>query len=173
MNSFGITGYEQILIGLYLIAHGLIHLIFLIYVKDEKTNNYTGWSRSSWLLDKILSRQFTKITGFITWIVIAILFVISGLGILDILPLNELLSPILIIVSILAIGGYIVFFNGLSPTPYHWILGIVIDLLILCFIGFFSDNALLFLLLLLIVWLYGMVFHTRVLSFTLKENTTI
>ena len=56
MNSLGITGTEQIFLGVYLIAHGLIHVVFLFYFKDKKTNVITGWSRKSWLLDKMVSR---------------------------------------------------------------------------------------------------------------------
>jgi hypothetical protein len=170
MNTFGITGIEQMLLGLYLIGHGFIHWIFLIYVKDSKTNTFTGWSRKSWLLDKFLPEKIIKIIGFLTWLTIAVLFIISGLGILDILSLNDLLTPLLITVSILAILAYFIFIDGLVPTPYHWILGIVIDFIALLIV-FFSASIQVFLILLVVVWIYGMVFHTRVISFLQTENT--
>ena len=153
-----------ILLGIYIMAHGGIHLIFLGYFKDEKTNVYTGWSRQSWLLGKIMSDEMVKITGFVTWIIIALFFGISGLIILSILPFNEYLNVLVISVSILAIIAYIVFFNGFGPTPYHWILGVVINGLIIIFYSFFLSEMFMLLVLLILVWAYGMVFHTKVIN---------
>ena len=57
MNIIEVTGLEQIFLGLYLVAHGGIHLIFLIYSLDDKTGVYTGWSGRSWLLDKVIDQN--------------------------------------------------------------------------------------------------------------------
>ena len=170
MNSFGITGWEQIILGIYLIAHGGIHLIFLFYFEDNKTKIHTGWSKQSWLLDKLLSAQLTKYVGYATWTIIAFFFIISGLVILDLLSLNELLPPLLITISLIAIIGFLVFYNGLSPSPYHWILGVVIDACILFFILFFTTSSLLLVTVLLLVWLWGMIFHTKVINYFLKSS---
>ena len=152
-----------LLLGLYIIAHGGIHLIFLGNFKDSKKNELTGWSRKSWLLDKIFNTQVVKVIGIITWILIAVLFAVSGLIILNVIQLQELLSSLLIFVSLLAIGAYILFFDGLEPTPYHWILGVVINFLILVFYAFLTAETGLLLALLLIVWAYGMFIHSKVL----------
>ena len=173
MNSFGITGWEQIILGLYLIAHGGFHLIFLFYFEDNKTKVHTGWSKQSWLLNKLFSTQITKYLGYATWIIIALFFAISGLGILDVIQLNDFLSPLLMTISLIAIIGYIAFYDGLSPTPYHWILGVVIDALILTFTLFFTTYSLLLVSLLLLVWVYGMIFHTKVLNYFLNSSLMV
>ena len=84
LNTFGITETEQILLSVYLIAHGLIHIVFLFYFNDKKTNIFTGWSGKSWLLGKFLSDNLIKPLGYIMWVSISVLFVISGLAILDV-----------------------------------------------------------------------------------------
>ena len=164
MNTFGITGTEQILLSVYLIAHGLIHIVFLFYFNDKKTNIFTGWSGKSWLLGKFLSDNLIKPLGYIMWVSISVLFVISGLAILDVPDIGNLLVPLLVFVCCLAIAAFVVFFNDLYPTPYHWILGAIIDFVILAFIVFFSNNAQLLLIALIAIWLYGMFIHTKIVS---------
>ena len=164
MNTLSITGTEQIFLGVYLIAHGLIHVVFLFYFKDKKTNIFTGWSGKSWLLSKFLSDKLIKPLGYLIWVSISALFVISGLAIMDVPDIGNLLVPILVFVCCLAIIAFGVFFNDLYPTPYHWILGAIIDVIILVFIVFFSSNVQLLLVVLIAIWLYGMFFHMKILS---------
>lgn len=164
MNSIGIIGTEQIILGIYLLAHGLIHGIFLFYFKDNKTNVFTGWSGKSWLLSKLLSDGLVKSIGYMIWVSIIILFSISGLAILDLLKIGHLLVPILGFVCCLAIIGYILFFKDLFPTPYHWILGTIIDLSILVFIIFFKTDIQILLIVLIAIWLYGIFFHIKIVS---------
>ena len=140
MNSLGITGLEQVFLGIYLIAHGWIHVIFLFYFNDKKTNIFTGWSGKSWLLGKILPDKIIKIVGSLIWLSIAILFVISGLGILDVPNIGDYLVPVIALSCVIGIIGFVLFFKDLFPTPYHWILGILIDLCVFVFIVFLSSN---------------------------------
>jgi hypothetical protein len=163
MNITEITGIEQLFLGLFLIAHGLIHLIFLIYNYDEKENVYTGWSGRSWLLDKVIPLKLTTYIGKITWVLIMILFVLSGLSVLDLLAINDYLTPLIIISSAIATLAFIIFYDGLSPTPYHWILGVAIDLVLIAFVIVFPNDISLLLPILIIIWLYGMVFHTKII----------
>ena len=172
MNTFGITGTEQILLGVYLIAHGLIHIVFLFYFNDKKTNVFTGWSGKSWLLSKFLSGSLIKPIGYIIWASISVLFVISGLAILDIPDIGNFLVTLLVFVCCLAIVAFLVFFNDLYPTPYHWILGAIIDVIILAFILFFSNNVQLLLIVLIAIWLYGMFVHTKIVSLFITKSTT-
>ena len=172
MNIIEVTGLEQIFLGLYLIAHGGIHLIFLIYSLDEKTGVYTGWSGHSWLLDKVIDKKLTAYIGKATWILIMILFVVCGLAVLDFLAIDALLSPLIILVSIIAILAFIVFYDGFSPTPLHWILGAVIDLVLIVFLIVFPNEILLLIISLIIIWLWGMFFHTRVIPQPTKSSTS-
>ncbi len=164
MNSLGITGTEQIFLGIYLIAHGLIHTIFLFYFKDKKTNVFTGWSGRSWVLNNLFSDSLVKVIGRILWLTVAIFFTISGLAVFDVIKIGDSLSPLLVITCVIGIIPFIIFFKDLYPTPYHWFLGVLIDIIILTFIVFFSTNVQLLLGLLVVVWLYGMFFHSKLIS---------
>ncbi|MFX0051861.1 MAG: hypothetical protein ACFFAJ_08665 [Candidatus Hodarchaeota archaeon] len=169
MNILEITGLEQLFLGLFLAAHGLIHLVFLIYSYDEKSNVYTGWSGRSWLLDKVVPLKITTYIGKITWVLIAILFALSGLIVLDLLPINDYLTPLIVISSAIATLAFIVFYNGLSPTPYHWMLGVVINLVFIVFVIVFPNNVSLLIPILILIWLWGMFFHTRIIPKTTTD----
>lgn len=169
MNALEITGLEQLILGLYLMAHGSIHVMFLFYHYDKNNDVYLGWSRRSWLLDKIVRQKFTPYIGKITWILIVILFVVSGLSLLlsglDLLIINKyVLSLMIIISSAIATLAFIVFYDGLSPTPFHWILGVVINLVLIVFISFFPKNGSFLLVVLILIFVYGMLFHSRIIS---------
>ncbi len=164
MNILEITGLEQIFLGWFLIFHGLIHLIFLIYNYDEKTKVYTGWARRSWLLDKVIPPPLLSYIGIMTWILIMILFVGSGLGVLDLIALNEYLPPLIILSSTVATIAFIIFYNGLAPTPFHWILGVIIDVTLIIYVIVFPQNGLLVVILLLLITGYGMLFHSKILA---------
>ncbi|UCG03336.1 MAG: hypothetical protein JSW11_04965 [Candidatus Heimdallarchaeota archaeon] len=169
MNVIEITELEQLLLGLYLMAHGSIHIMFLFYHYDEKDNAYLGWSRQSWLLDKVIAQKYTSYIGKITWILIVILFGVSGLLLalsgLGLFVINEYLSLLIIVSSAIATLAFIVFYDGLSPTPFHWILGVVINLVLIAFTIFFPNNGTLVLGTLILIFLYGMLIHSRIISF--------
>lgn len=168
MNALEISGIEELFLGLYLMVHGSIHVIFLFYHYDEKDNVYLGWSRRSWLLDKVIPQKVTSYIGKIIWILIMILFGLSGLLLLlsglELLVLNEYSSLLIIISSTIATVAFIVFYDGLSPTPFHWILGVVIDLVLIAFVTFFPNNGVLALTILILIFLWGMLFHSKVIS---------
>ncbi len=163
MSLSDVTGLEQLFLSGYVIAHGLIHLIFLFNFHDEEKDVYTGWSGRSWLLDKVIPQKITSYIGKIMWILIALLFVVSGLTILDLLTIDEYLPPLVIIASAIAILAFIFFYDGLSPTPLHWILGVVIDLVLIAFVVIFPNEILILLALLILIWLYGMFVHTKII----------
>ena len=168
MAVLQITELEQLLLGLYIMAHGSIHIMFMFYHYDEKDNVYLGWSRRSWLLDKVVSQNVTTYIGKITWILIVFLFAVSGLLLvltsLGLLVINEYFSLLIIISSVIATLAFIVFYDGLAPTPFHWILGVVINLVLVAFVIFFPNNGILALVILILIFLYGMLFHSRIIS---------
>jgi hypothetical protein len=168
MNALEITGLEQLFLGLYLMAHGSIHIIFLFYHYDEKDNVYLGWSGRSWLLDKVIPQKFTTYIGKITWIIIVILFAVSGLLLilsgLDLIVINEYLSLLIIISSSIATLAFILFYDGLSPTPFHWILGVIINLVLISFVIFLPSSGTLLLVILILIFVYGMLIHSKVLD---------
>ena len=168
MTVLEITELEKLFLGLYIMAHGAIHIIFLFYHYDEKDNVYLGWSRKSWLLDKLIPEKITNYIGKLTWILIVILFGLSGLILLlsgfNFIGINENVSLLILISSIIATLAFIVFYDGLSPTPFHWILGVIINLVLIAFIIFFPNNGTLAFIILVLIFLWGMLFHSRLIS---------
>ena len=164
MSLGEIIGLEQWFVGLYLAIHGLIHLIFLFNFFDEKENSNVGWSGKSWLLDRFIQPKLTSYIGKIVWISIAILFVICGLSVLDILLIDELLTPLIIISSIIATLAFVIFYDGLAPTAYHWILGVIINLVLIAFIFIFPNEVIVMISILILIVVWALLFHSRVMS---------
>ncbi|MFW9778192.1 MAG: hypothetical protein ACFFE8_04995 [Candidatus Heimdallarchaeota archaeon] len=172
MNAFGMTELEQLFFGVYLMAHGSIYSIFLIYRFDKDSDAYLGWNGRSWLLDNIIPENIVNFIGKATWILIVLLFIVSGLAILDLLILDEFLGPLIIISATIATFAYIIFYDGLSPTPFHWILGVVINLAVIAFVIFFPSNVILLLAILILVTLYGMLFHVKIVSRVITSRSS-
>lgn len=110
----------HILIGILLIIHGLISGMFLAYVKTPDKEDYFGWSRKSWILDKILKDKDVKIVGLAIWAVVISTFVLSGILILSKL---EIWRTIAIIASFISLLAYSVFWTELKPKPRNFIAG--------------------------------------------------
>ncbi|MHA2364458.1 MAG: hypothetical protein ACXAC7_10905 [Candidatus Hodarchaeales archaeon] len=171
MNSLVLTELEQFFLAFFLIVHGLIHIVFLFHYfsKDEKA--FVGWSGQSWLLGKMLPSAQIKNIGRLFWILIPVIFVLSGLSIFDFFPLNEYLIPLVVIASLIAIIAFIIFYDGLAPTPFHWVLGLIINVVLIIFTVFLTDNINLLPIILILITLYGILFHTRILTlFTTLES---
>ena len=163
MNILELSGLEEVFLGIYLMAHGGIHLIFLFDFYDEEKKIHTGWIGRSWLLEKVLPLKMSTYIGKILWIMITGFFVSSGLVVLDILPLDDVLVPLILIGSTLAIITFIISYNGLMPTPYHWILGVIIDLSLITFLVFLPNEIIFLLLILVLVFIWAVLFHNRVI----------
>ena len=110
----------NILIGVLLIIHGLISGMFLFYVKTPDKNDYFGWSRKSWFLDRFLGSNIVKIVGLILWIIIIISFVLAGILILSKLEIWRIIA---IIASFISLFTYLLFWTELKPKPINFILG--------------------------------------------------
>lgn len=140
MESLNLTGNVQNFLGIYLILHGLIHSLFLSYSKNDYGDSYTGWSGKSWILDSFLDADIVNLIGKTIWIIIIILFVLSGLAILKVPVLKDYAELLIIIASVLALIALAVFFNGLHPTPYNFLIGIAIDIILLLFVLFYPNE---------------------------------
>ena len=113
----------HILFGILLILHGLIFIMFLVYVKLPEDEGHFGWSRKSWLLDRFLDDKIVKIIGFVLWILVLGGFVGSGIVIL---VNHESWRIIDIIASFISLFAFILFWNELKPKPIRFILGPII-----------------------------------------------
>jgi hypothetical protein len=130
---------------------------------DKNSNDYLGWSRKSWLLANFLDNNQIKIIGFITWTLIITAFATSGIFVIfNGLEINPV--PFILIASILGILSYIVFYDGLAPVPVAWILGVIIDTILLIYVLFLPEEVRVVLIALGIVTAWGLLFHSKVIS---------
>ncbi len=113
----------HILFGILLILHGLIFIMFLVYVKLPEDEGYFGWSRKSWLLDKFLDEKIVKIVGIVLWI--SVLGGFFGSGVV-LLVKHESWRIIDIIASFTSLFAFILFWSELNPKPIKFILGPII-----------------------------------------------
>ena len=161
MNILEMSSLQSYILGLYIIFHGAIHIVFYFNYLDKEKNVFTGWSRKSWILDKYFSTNIVKIIGYLFWTAILVSFTIAGLFTFEIITLKPEIW--ILTASIISIIGYILFYNGMLPTPYHWILGMVIDIILVIFM-LINTQVIYLLITLGIVTIYGMLFHIKIVS---------
>ncbi len=131
----------HILFGILLILHGLIFILFLIYVKLPENEGYFGWSRKSWLLDRVLNEKIVKIVGIVLWILVLGGFLGSGIVIL---VKHESWRIIDIIASFISLFAFILFWNELKPKPIRFILGpiiAIVNIIALLIVKWPTDTA--------------------------------
>lgn len=115
------------LIGILLIIHGLIHIMFEFYISDPSGAG-VGWSGQSWLLTSLLGNLVVLIFGRLLWTVAIISFVAAGVAVLFKKKLWRWLDVLAAAVSLLA---FILFWDGLMPEPIYWIVGPIIAVITL------------------------------------------
>lgn len=157
MESINLTGSNQIFFGVYLIIHGLIHSLFLTYSLNEDKKTYTGWSGDSWIFKNSLDSNTILTMGKIIWVLIIILFILSGGSVLGLPYLKNYTDLLIIVSSILAISAYIIFFNGLYPSPYEYLLGLSIDIVFLAFVLFYPSESYPIMIILSIIFIIGLI----------------
>jgi hypothetical protein len=121
----------QIGIGAIIIAHGLVHIMFEFYIQDTENNKNVGWSGESWLLSKFLDDELLKLVGRILWGLVILGFVVAGLGYFDLPILIDWWNLVIIFSSVLSLVSFMLFWNGLGPSPLYYIVGIVLDVVFL------------------------------------------
>ena len=173
MESLNLTGAPQLFFGIYLIVHGLIHSLFLSYSLNTDTNTYTGWSGKSWILNPFLNSNLIEVIGKIIWAMIIILFVISGLAVLGLQYIKNYIEVLIIISSLIAIIAFLIFFDGLSPTPYNFLIGLTIDFVFLVYTLFYPSEQNVVMIILACLFIVGIiwVFISDVVPLINKSTT--
>jgi len=161
--------------GIYLVFHGLIHQSLTEENLEEKTQVYSGSSGHSWLLERFMDYETTQALGKMIWMSLVFLFIIAGLGILALPWVNLLPEFIILLASFLSIAAYFLFFNGLDPTPYHWLLAPLIDITLILYILVFSSSSYEIMIILGIYALAGflLVFVTDILPGMFKDRQKV
>lgn len=116
----------NILFGILLIIHGLIFVMFLLYVKVPEKEEYFGWSRKSWVLDKFLNNKTVYVIGLVLWASIILSFTISGILILSKVTFWRTMD---IIASFISLFAFILFWNELKPKKHYFVLGPIIAII--------------------------------------------
>ncbi len=107
-------------------VHGLITSIFLFYFEDPSGDG-VGWDGSSIILTPVLG-DAVQIIGMLLWSGSVITFVLTGLAVF--LRRKEW-RMIDILASVISLIAYILFWDGLKPEPFYWILGPIISVVTL------------------------------------------
>jgi hypothetical protein len=115
------------LIGILLIIHGLILIMFEFYITDPSGPG-VGWSGHSWLLTSLLGNPVILIFGRLLWTVAIISFVAAGVAVLLKKKMWRWLDVLAAAVSLLA---FILFWDGLMPEPIYWIVGPIVAVITL------------------------------------------
>jgi len=72
----------RFLIGLFVILHGLVHLwYFTLSQRLVEFKPEMGWTGKSWIFSNLLGDSTTRSLASILLVLVAIVFVISGVGI--------------------------------------------------------------------------------------------
>lgn len=121
----------DIIIGVVIGAHGLVHLMFEFYIQDTENNKNVGWSGESQLLSKFIDESLVKIVGRIFWGLVIIGFVVAGLGYLEVPILIDWWKQMIIFSSVLSLVSFVLFWNGLGPSPSYYVVGIILDVVFL------------------------------------------
>jgi hypothetical protein len=127
------TDFIQIIIGLTVLAHGLVHFMFEFYFQDSENNKNVGWSGESWYLSKYLDESSIRIIGRVLWALVIISFTLTGLILLGLPIFVDWWGLLMIMGSILSLIGFFLFWNGLKPEPFYYIFGLILDVGFLIF----------------------------------------
>lgn len=96
-----------LLVGVFFIAHGLIHILYVVPAPDE---NWPFDLSHSWLLTRLgLGERVLRRLGTVLWIAAMAGFVLAGLGVFGIPLLKHVWRPVAAVssvVSFLLIGFF-------------------------------------------------------------------
>lgn len=120
----------QTLTGIFIILHGLVHLWYVVLSLNwVEFQPDMGWTGTSWLLSGILQESTVRTTAAVLFIVSAVAFVISGIGIfVD----AEWLDAVILVSAIFSSVVLIVFWDGsLEMIVQKGVIGVLINLVVI------------------------------------------
>lgn len=119
-----------IILGIFLILHGLVHLLY--FGQSARFFNLTPnmvWPDGSWAFSKLLGDNRTRTLASALCILATVGFVSGGLGLLFGQPWWR---PVVVALAVLSAGLYVFFWNGrLEHLDNQGGIGILIDVAIL------------------------------------------
>ncbi|MFC1997040.1 hypothetical protein ACFLXI_05465 [Chloroflexota bacterium] len=120
----------RIILGLFIIAHGLVHAILAVAPNpadpDAKPGAFFTAVERSWLLPQLgLSASAVQWVGFILVVLSTLGFVLAGLGIFGVAGLSAIWRTVAIISSCVSLTLLVLFWHAWLPV------GVLIDIAIL------------------------------------------
>jgi len=120
----------QTLTGIFIILHGLVHLWYVVLSYQwVEFKPDMGWNGHSWLFSSFLSQATIRSITGVLFILAAIAFVISGIGIFI---QADWLKTILLSTAIISSLVLVLFWDGkLEMIMQKGVLGVLINLVII------------------------------------------
>lgn len=123
----------MIIAGIFIILHGLVHLWYvLLSFQWIKFQPDMGWTGNSWILSSSKERSFIRFISGTLFIIAAISFLISGIGVF----LNAVWWEILILVSVVFSSLILLFFwdGKFDMMIQKGVIGLLINFVIVAII---------------------------------------
>lgn len=118
---------EKVLIGIFIVLHGLVHLLYFgqSWKMFELQPGMT-WPEGSWAFSRLIGNDGTRLLASLALVVAAIGFVVAGIAILAGQAWG---SPLLIVAAIFSSALYLLMWNGkMVQLDNQGAIGIIINL---------------------------------------------
>lgn len=127
----------KIIIGVFIILHGLVHVwYFILSQKLVEFRPEMGWTGESWVLKNILKEKTILSMASLSFILVALMFVISGIGFLS---STGWWKGLVVITSVLSSLVLLLFWDGrIQQIVEKGAIGLAINIFILIVVIFRS-----------------------------------
>jgi hypothetical protein len=128
----------QIVIGIFIVLHGLVHLLYFAFSRRLIEVPMAGWPEGSWLFSHFLGDLTTRSLASVLFLLAMGLYVVSGASIL--LRANWW-NPMLVSAALFSSAVVILFWDGkVQQMPEKGFVGLLINVVILAAVFFFRDS---------------------------------
>jgi hypothetical protein len=125
--------------GIFLVLHGLVHLLYFAVSRSLVDIKLVGWPERSWAFSHLFGTSTTRSLASAVYVLTTVLFVVSGIGVLF---RASWWNPLLIGTAIFSSATFILFWDGKSQKlPDKGFVGVLINLLILGAVYLINTSA--------------------------------
>ncbi len=128
----------QIVIGIFMILHGLVHLLYFAFSQRRIAVPMASWPEGSWLFSHFLGDHMTRSLASVFFLVAMGLYVVSGAGIL---LGTSWWTALLVIAAMFSSAVVVLFWDGkMQQMPEKGFVGVLINIAILAAVFFLRDS---------------------------------